>query len=598
VLHSRISFAALAALVCATSVGCLDGSGLGGGDPFEIPDGAVLLPDGHLVFPDVQGDDGASAVDIGGAEDTSGGGGPDGTGDTAEEVGQEDASEDTAPVTPDAGPDDVATDPDGDAPAPDADATDPDVYVPKCGNGVLDEGELCDGDCPSVCDDGDPCSLGTLTGSAEGCDAWCAFESGVDSGSDLDGDNLTDCSETGDGNPFTDPLVWNGLTATAGEPPEGFFTSAQCDLFFGDDFGEMYGLFDDSSEVQNIWQGWEYQAGNTNDYSSTEDFDFEPPWPAANNQGVWGSFQMLFSGTIYVDAPGIWCFSADTGSGGIGPGDIAGRRNCCGRIYIDANITSKPLVETGYGSSASPDVGCVDLDAGPHLIDIAARHYETYFYAPKLLIRHCYGDASTCIPDVPIPQTSLQAAVQEAVCEPSCVGKQCGSDGCAGSCGVCGAGKVCEAGQCKASVCEPACGSAECGPDGCGGSCGECGAAEVCEAGTCEPTDVPPPDGACTNSADQGIIDMLGSAGLEAAITDCGTGCFFASGDKAQCVIDCMTDDIGLSAECAGCFGLVTGCALEHCALDCINAGPGCDQCMAEFGCQDDFPACSGLPPG
>lgn len=44
-----------------------------------------------------------------------------------------------------------------------------------CGNGVVDAGETCDGDCPTSCSDGDPCTTDTLTGSAAACNAACSF---------------------------------------------------------------------------------------------------------------------------------------------------------------------------------------------------------------------------------------------------------------------------------------------------------------------------------------------------------------------------------------------------------------------------------------
>ena len=70
----------------------------------------------------------------------------------------------------------------------------------------------------------------------------------------------------------------------------------------------------------------------------------------------------------------------------------------------------------------------------------------------------------------------------------SCQGKDCGSDGCGGECGVCvGALDLCLEGGC---ICQPACNGNECGPDGCGGECGQCqGSQDVCVEGacTCEP---------------------------------------------------------------------------------------------------------------
>jgi predicted secreted hydrolase len=45
----------------------------------------------------------------------------------------------------------------------------------KCGNGIIDPGEICDGDCPSECDDDNVCTIDTLTGSAKTCDAVCGL---------------------------------------------------------------------------------------------------------------------------------------------------------------------------------------------------------------------------------------------------------------------------------------------------------------------------------------------------------------------------------------------------------------------------------------
>ena len=65
-------------------------------------------------------------------------------------------------------------------------------------------------------------------------------------------------------------------------------------------------------------------------------------------------------------------------------------------------------------------------------------------------------------------------------CEPSCTDKDCGSDGCGGSCGACEDGLSCMSGTC--ALCEPACDGKFCGDDGCGGTCGSCASGEVCTA--------------------------------------------------------------------------------------------------------------------
>ena len=62
------------------------------------------------------------------------------------------------------------------------------------------------------------------------------------------------------------------------------------------------------------------------------------------------------------------------------------------------------------------------------------------------------------------------------VCTPSCGLKECGGDGCGGSCGDCPTtAPFCDevTFQCTAQ-CQPNCNLKQCGDDGCGGSCGDC----------------------------------------------------------------------------------------------------------------------------
>jgi hypothetical protein len=85
-------------------------------------------------------------------------------------------------------------------------------------------------------------------------------------------------------------------------------------------------------------------------------------------------------------------------------------------------------------------------------------------------------------PDVVGEEAAVQA--DEKACEATCEGKQCGTDGCGGFCGVCGITQKCdpETFTCIESyVCTPECDGKLCGPDGCGGQCGTC-PCDGCEA--------------------------------------------------------------------------------------------------------------------
>jgi endonuclease/exonuclease/phosphatase family metal-dependent hydrolase len=67
-------------------------------------------------------------------------------------------------------------------------------------------------------------------------------------------------------------------------------------------------------------------------------------------------------------------------------------------------------------------------------------------------------------------------------CVPNCLGKQCGSDGCGGSCGSCSGENVCTKGNC---VCQANCTNKECGEsDGCSGKCTACESGYTCNTNT------------------------------------------------------------------------------------------------------------------
>ena len=65
-------------------------------------------------------------------------------------------------------------------------------------------------------------------------------------------------------------------------------------------------------------------------------------------------------------------------------------------------------------------------------------------------------------------------------CTPSCSGKECGPNGCGGSCGTCPGNETCEDGVCES--CVPQCSGKSCGADGCGGQCGSCPSGQSCNA--------------------------------------------------------------------------------------------------------------------
>jgi len=165
----------------------------------------------------------------------------------------------------------------------------------------------------------------------------------------------------------------------------------------------------------------------------------------------------------------------------------------------------------------------------------------------------CGGTCGTC---------GGEATCEDGVCVPGCVrtcsGRECGPDGCGGLCGTCAGDEDCVEGTC---VCRPSCAGRDCGPDGCGGTCGTCAASATCDpAGRCacatpltcyrdadgdgylgEPVDA---CGSCPDGfeelADEAELDCLDDPSNEASAM-LHPGAWFA--EEAYC--------LGSGAECA-----------------------------------------------
>ena len=179
-------------------------------------------------------------------------------------------------------------------------------------------------------------------------------------------------------------------------------------------------------------------------------------------------------------------------------------------------------------------------------------------------------------PDVAVPGEDV---APDKVCEAQCQGKECGSDGCGGSCGECAADVPCSF-EGKCIVCTPDCADKECGSDTCGGFCGEC------------------PEGVCVDG------ECVGEP-----IQDCG--------DIFDCLAECDPNDEACQQNCINsapiewqmAFNELYECMIEVDYWACWDIcpdgedDPGCDKqalndCFEEkMGpCEEQFVVC--FPPG
>ncbi|MBM4320723.1 MAG: hypothetical protein FJ125_12390 [Deltaproteobacteria bacterium] len=144
-------------------------------------------------------------------------------------------------------------------------------------------------------------------------------------------------------------------------------------------------------------------------------------------------------------------------------------------------------------------------------------------------------------------------------CEPRCAGRECGTDGCGGSCPPgCSGEETCNAQGGCVEPCVPSCDGRECGVDGCGGLCPPgCGAGRTCNVeGRCVDDCVPDCDGR--------------ECGVDGCFGVCPPGCppGKVCSEQGRCLDDCQRRCDGRECGSDGCGGSCGPCA----------AGATCDE--------------------
>lgn len=210
--------------------------------------------------------------------------------------------------------------------------------------------------------------------------------------------------------------------------------------------------------------------------------------------------------------------------------------------------------------------------------------------------------------EVPEPPQDTSATdgftPSDGACEPDCVDKTCGSDGCGGICGYCTYPLVCDAAGLCVEVCEPQCEDKVCGPDGCGGQCAPgcdedlvCGDDGLCYQAACEPD--------CTNKV-CGEDGCGGDCGICASPKVCVSGgCALGPCGTIDAVGECQGE---IAVTCVDLVTLVEDDCEQYedlkCAYDgwankfaCVDVGPCVPQCDGKVcgadGCEGTCGSCT-----
>lgn len=208
-------------------------------------------------------------------------------------------------------------------------------------------------------------------------------------GADGDGDDIADCDELGDGDPFTDPARFNGLHAIIGRQPQ---LSGGCNWL--DTWAEVEHELGEVKREQDIRAGWSFDT-MANRYDDAS-YGFAPNWTAAESDG----FNIVYRGQVYLTA-GRHCFTVD----------IGGTSNRCAQVYLSLGApATTALVETGFEAAAGAATRCVDIDAARAApIDIVYRNFYFIAARSRLDVRHCAGTGGAdCTPATTLPATMVQ----------------------------------------------------------------------------------------------------------------------------------------------------------------------------------------------
>ena len=279
------------------------------------------------------------------------------------------------------------------------------------------------------------------------------------------------------------------------------------------------------------------------------------------------------------------------------PGDS----KCVGnQVWVCTQFANYPpcnkwaFSEPCIGSDICEDGKCVKPPCGPGNCDGCCMDNETCLSANYPT--HCGKGGIPC-QDCTI---TGGVCIDGECCQPDCIGKECGNDGCDGTCGECEEGLVCSDGVC----CQPDCDDKQCGDDGCGGDCGKCkNNVEECQDGQC----VALPDVICTlKKAECGLVLFNGTNGM--TFFECGE-CpdgWYCYMNKCFCDSDCFGKQCGYDDGCGGvCQGWCPGSqevcqdGVCECQADCFGkdcgpdgCGDTCGSCPQGYYCVDGQCAC------
>jgi len=222
--------------------------------------------------------------------------------------------------------------------------------------------------------------------------------------------------------------------------------------------------------------------------------------------------------------------------------------------------------------------------------------------AGKICTISCVGQV-VCPPgyqceDIPIETGSLEACMPSGECASACSSKQCGDDGCGGSCGTCPADLECSAGLCKHKSGQDCDASVECASGLCihfqtGTMCSTpCSTDEGCLPGwACTPWLSPQTPHVCAPKSTMQAYSECQELG--ACLTSCPNdnegclaACFFLGSPEAQKTYAAIHNCLQLYCSyCGDDMECGNSCTMESCFQSYADCYPGTTSCQETLEC-------------
>jgi hypothetical protein len=201
---------------------------------------------------------------------------------------------------------------------------------------------------------------------------------GCVTGENTDGDGMDDCAELGDGDPWTDPLVFNGVHVRQADQCSG---SAGCnENTTGADIDACMAGADFREELDQ-YAGWDFFY-QPNDVCSPG-YGFLPNWTACDER-----WQAEWKGFVNLASAGNHCFAV-----------IGNTDEQCGSLLFDQETTA---LQTGAPAA------CHDVAAAVYPIRWHYNMDNSSADDNSLTIAYCFGGAGPCTPSSALPASMLR----------------------------------------------------------------------------------------------------------------------------------------------------------------------------------------------